>query len=85
MEANKSAEKETVAKQATTAIKQPAKKKEPVEVAVKYVNWFSVKLKKNDRLKAHHLNTVLAYFKNRGLTEQEVPSKYDKMLKEFGY
>lgn len=54
---------------------------EPIE----FNDWFSMKLQTHRRLEAHHYNAILAFFKNHNLTEMEPESKYDSMLKVFGY
>ena len=52
---------------------------------VSFEGWFTVKMKGHKRLQAHHLPVLQAFFKKNNLTELEPESKYDAMLKRYGY
>lgn len=55
------------------------------EPAVDYAEWFTGKLKDNQKLRAHHYAAILAFYKANGLNEQESKSEYDSMLTKFGF
>lgn len=52
---------------------------------VAFTNWFSKTIRDHRQLKATHYATVLAFFKDNDLSEQEPAEKYDAMLKVFGF
>jgi len=55
------------------------------EEQVGFADWFSIRLRDHKKLQAHHYNSILTYFKNKGLNEREQPQEFDSMLKEFGF
>lgn len=50
-----------------------------------FADWFSVRLKENSKLRAHHYDSILAFFKDNKLTDKEPEESFDKMLRQFGY
>lgn len=55
------------------------------EPKVDYAEWFTGRLKGNQKLRAHHYAAILAFFKSNGLEEQESQADYDSMLTTFGF
>jgi hypothetical protein len=47
--------------------------------------WFSLKLKEHKKLRPAHYAAVVAFFKNKNLSEHETKDTFDKMLKSFGF
>ena len=47
---------------------------------VSFKNWFLKAVEKDMRLKQHHYDALLVYFKSMGMTEFEPISKFDKGL-----
>lgn len=55
------------------------------EQKIEYTHWFAAKLKENKKLRAHHYDAILAFFKGRKLSESEHSHKFETALKEFGF
>ena len=53
--------------------------------AVSFNDWFVTSLKTNRKLRAHHYDAVLTFFKHKNLTEREAVSDFDAMLTVFGF
>lgn len=52
---------------------------------VQYTHWFTAKMKAHKKLRAHHYDAILAFFKSKKLTETESTDKFDSALKDFGF
>jgi hypothetical protein len=64
---------------------RPSKKDKKEESKLSFTTWFSLKLKKHQKLRSAHYEPVLAYFKANKLTENETASAFDAALKKFGF
>jgi len=62
-----------------------AEKSEAPSEKVEFNSWFTAKLQNHAKLRAHHHPVILAFFQLHQLSESEQASKYDEMLKKFGY
>lgn len=64
--------------------RQPQAAKAAPEV-VAFDTWFTVKVSQRRKVRAHHYETLKAYFKKQGLSENEPNDKFEAALKSFGY
>ena len=66
---------------------QKAEAPKPVssEAKVKFLFWFTGALSRFKGIKAHHMTSIRAYFKNLNLGEPETVEAYDKGLLKFGF
>lgn len=55
------------------------------ETKVKFLVWFSGALERFEKLQAHHLSVVRAYFHTVGIGEPSTEAAYDEGLRRFGY
>jgi len=52
---------------------------------VRFLVWFTGALDRFNGVKAHHLTTVQAYFKDLGLSGNQTIDEFDEGLIKFGY
>ena len=74
-------EKELTKKEAPMKLEKNAVQEEKIN----YSDWFVITMKLNKKVQAHHYDSILTYAKKQKLTETEPSSKYDELLKKFGY
>jgi hypothetical protein len=67
------------------ATSQPATPKAKQEELMNFDHWFMVKVSQKKKVQAHHYETIKAFFKKQGLSEDESTTKFDSALKMFGY
>ena len=53
------------------------------EPTVSFKAWFTMKMKQEPRLKAHHSDAVRAYMGGLGLKDQEPARRYDSGLRQY--
>lgn len=84
-EANKKEAEEKKMPEASSAQPVETKLHKAGETKVKFLVWFSGALDRFDGLKAHHLHSVQAFYKNIGLSDPETPKAYDEGMAKFGF
>ena len=52
---------------------------------ISFDSWFTFKVSEKRKVMAHHYDTLKAYFKKQGLSEQEESKDFDAALKMFGF
>jgi len=60
----------------------PVKVQKPVENSISYGFWFTTALR-DGRVQFWQDKEIEVFFRNRGLTDKELKSKYDEMLKLY--
>lgn len=62
-----------------------APKADAASEAMSFDTWFTFKVAEKRKVMPHHYDTLKAYFKKQGLTEQEQSEDFDSALKMFGF
>lgn len=57
----------------------------PQEHSIEFKSWFALRLKGHKKMQAHHYPVIQSFFNKNNLSETETESKYDAMLKRYGY
>jgi hypothetical protein len=67
------------------AVAEESKLPNSGETKVKFLVWFTECMDRFEKVKPHHMSGLVAYFKQMGLSDPNVPAKYDEAMKKYGY